>query len=656
MYKKLAGKDKLQELEPARPAAGDRPEQSPVWTNALEDGASMTTVDGCATLYEAFVSSIEKYADRPALGKRVGDGPYQWMSYKALGGYVSAVASAMIGAGLPVHGRAAVYGPNSPEWMLAMQACNATNVYCVPLYDTLGENAVEFILNHSEATLCFCDQAKVGKLAKAIPKATGVKTIVYWGSAEEADLAALKKVATVHTLDEFVAQGEAAPQAPRPPKPDDLCTIMYTSGTTGDPKGVEITHKNCISTCATLRWVLAASGWEVGAEDSFISYLPLAHIFDRVTEDLFLCCGAAIGYWRGDAKTLLDDVGLLKPTLFAGVPRIFDRIYAKILEAVKGSAVKRFLFNWGYGRKSYFMKKGMSHSKAGGLFDKILFKKFAGRLGGRVKVMVSGAAPLSAHVEEFLRVGFCAGVVQGYGLTESCAASFLSILDDMSGSATVGIPLPGVRLRLEAVPDMNYSPSNAKPSGEVMIKSNGLYQGYYKRKDLTDDAIDADGWFHTGDIGEIQPNGYLKIVDRKKNIFKLSQGEYVAVEKVESIYKKNTLADMLWVYGNSFESFLVGVVVPNEAKLLAWAKSKGKSGSYADLCKDADAKKWVLGEIAGTGRAEKLKGFEIIKAVHLEPEPFSVETDCITPTFKLKRPKLLKYYKAEVDAMYAAFK
>jgi len=655
-------------VEGPRPGEGSRPAQSAVFRGRRAKGVKRTRtgdpeLNGCTTLFEMFEKSVKDFADRPALGVRPVDGagnagPYKWMSYKSLGKYVRQASAGLAALGLDSGARAGVYGPNCPEWMIAMQATNRMGMQCVPLYDTLGANAVEFILNHSESSVAFASADKLPKLAEALPKCKGVKTIVYWGAVAEEALAAVRAVdgLKVMSFEELLESGANSPDVSHPPQASDICTIMYTSGTTGDPKGVLIKHSAVIATVRALLEYMAGLNCEIGREDLFLSYLPLAHIFDRVTEEMFLAGGGAIAYWQGDAKKLLDDVAAAKPTLFCGVPRIFDRVYAGVTAVMNSSPVKKFLFNWGYGAKLKAMSGGASYAGAAWLFDKILFKKVAAKLGGRVKVIVSGAAPLAKHVEEFLRVTMCCGVVQGYGLTESCAASFLGVPDLWEFQATVGVPFPHVEFRLEAVPDMEYYPSSDPPRGEVIMRGASLFSGYYKRDDLTKDAMDADGWFHTGDVGEIQPNGSLKIIDRKKNIFKLSQGEYVAVEHVESVLKKNTLFDMLWVYGNSFENFLVAVAVPNEAQVMAFAKENNIEGDYAAVCTNEKTKKFVLEELTKTGRAGKLKGFEIAKAVHCTHEPFSVEDDLLTPTFKIKRPQMLKFFKTQVDAMYAAAK
>lgn len=277
-------------------------------------------------------------------------------------------------------------------------------------------------------------------------------------------------------------------------------------------------------------------------------------------------------------------------------------------------------------------------------------------LGGRVRLVISGAAPLAGHVEEFLRVIMCAPVLQGYGLTETCAASFIQMPDVISMSGTVGPSLCNIETRLESVPELGYDALDKKrPRGEICIRGKTVFSGYYKRPELTEEVL-VDGWFHTGDIGEWQADGSMKIIDRKKNIFKLSQGEYIAVEKLENVYNQSAAVDAIWVYGNSFESSMVAVAVPNEQVLLDWAKSNGKKEEFAALCKIPEAQKFILSELSSTGKKSGVRGFEFIKGVLLDPQPFDMERDLITPTYKLKRPQLLKHYQKDIDALYTTIR
>lgn len=295
------------------------------------------TVKDINTLSDLFSHSVSRFGDKNCLGKRTKEG-YSWRTYSQTAREVAAVGSALVAAGLAPGGRVGVYGPNAPEWMITMQACNRQGFYCVPLYDTLGESAVEYIVKHAEVTAVAVLGSKLGALAASLPALRDrVRTVVYW---DEADAATLRRVAdlgiAVHAFHEFVALGEASPAAAATVQADDLCTIMYTSGTTGDPKGVMLSHRAVVSTVLSLDAFLTDAGVRMGTEDSLLSFLPLAHIFDRAAEELILYVGGSIGYWAGNVKELLPDVKALRPTLFCSVPRVFDRIYSTVTGQVIG--------------------------------------------------------------------------------------------------------------------------------------------------------------------------------------------------------------------------------------------------------------------------------------------------------------------------------
>eukprot|EP01023_Acetabularia_acetabulum_P039941 TRINITY_DN3858_c0_g1_i4.p1 TRINITY_DN3858_c0_g1~~TRINITY_DN3858_c0_g1_i4.p1 ORF type:complete len:539 (+),score=109.49 TRINITY_DN3858_c0_g1_i4:213-1829(+) len=535
--------------------------------------------------------------------------------------------------------------------MIAMQACNRMGYVCVPLYDSLGENAIEYIVDHAECQAVFVSAKKFAAFESALPKIKAkLLGIVVWDDVKPKKEAGSSAV-PVHGFEEFGESGKKSPVEADPPGNSDLATIMYTSGTTGDPKGVMLTNHNILAMVAGLKEYSDYMGTKLASTDVFLSYLPLAHILDRTSEELLIYIGASIGYWRGDIKLLVDDIGSLRPTFFVGVPRVYDRIYNGVLDKINGAGwIKRSLFHFFYNRKLANIKRGMDPDKASYLGDTLVFGKVKERLGGRVRAMLSGGAPLAPHVEEFLKVCMCANiVVQGYGLTETCAGSFIA-MPTYSQTATVGPCLPPNTFRLEAVPEMNYSPGGTPPRGEVLIRGENVFQGYYKMPEKTQEELDRDGWFHTGDIGELTSEGALRIIDRKKNIFKLSQGEYVAAEKLENSYKLNDLIDQIFVYGSSFKSSLVAIVVPNQEKLLALA---GKN-DFAAACLDKDVAEKVKASLVQTAQQEKLKGFEKIAKVYLESDPFTVENELLTPTFKLKRAPLQKKYQAQIDQMYAA--
>eukprot|EP00252_Welwitschia_mirabilis_P006976 TRINITY_DN17953_c0_g1_i1.p1 TRINITY_DN17953_c0_g1~~TRINITY_DN17953_c0_g1_i1.p1 ORF type:complete len:342 (-),score=29.08 TRINITY_DN17953_c0_g1_i1:23-946(-) len=306
-----------------------------------------------------------------------------------------------------------------------MEACNGHGVCCVPLYDTLGADAVEFIIRHAEVSITFVQEANIPMILKCLQGTTVqyLKTIVSFGGiADQQKESAEMHGVKLYSWNDFLSLGKKTSYDLSPPKKHDLCTIMYTSGTTGEPKGVLITHENIISVIGGTDHLLACVNDQLSADDVYFSFLPLAHIFDRVIEELFISKCASIGFWRGDAKLLVDDVAALKPTVFCGVPRVFDRIYSGMKAKIgAGGFISRKIFEFAFNYKLSNMRKGLPHDKAAPLFDKIVFSKVKQALGGQVRVILSGAAPLAKHVEEFLQVVTCANVTQGYGLTETCA-------------------------------------------------------------------------------------------------------------------------------------------------------------------------------------------------------------------------------------------
>ncbi|KAJ6703457.1 LONG-CHAIN-FATTY-ACID--COA LIGASE [Salix viminalis] len=654
----MAQRKYLIEVEKAKEAKDGKPSMGPVYRSLFAKDGFPPPVPGLESCWDVFRMSVEKYPNNPMLGRREivngKAGKYVWQTYKQVYDVVIKVGNSIRSCGVEPGAKCGIYGSNSAEWIMSMEACNAHGLYCVPLYDTLGASAVEFIICHSEVSIVFVEEKKISELLKTFPNSTQhLKTIVSFGKVAPQEKEEIEKFGlAVYSWDEFLKLGENKQYELPVKTKQDICTIMYTSGTTGDPKGVLISNDSIVTLIAGVRSLLESVKESLTSEDVYLSYLPLAHIFDRVIEELFIQHGASIGFWRGDVKLLIEDIGELKPTIFCAVPRVLERVYSGLQQKVStGGFLKKTLFNVAYSHKFSSMKKGHAHHEASPICDKIVFKKVRQGLGGKVRLILSGAAPLSNHVEAFLRVVSCAHVLQGYGLTETCAGTFVSLPNEMPMLGTVGPPVPNVDVCLESVPEMGYDALSSTPRGEICIRGKTLFAGYYKRQDLTEEVL-IDGWFHTGDIGEWQPDGSMKIIDRKKNIFKLSQGEYVAVENLENIYSLVSDIDSIWVYGNSFESFLIAVANPNQQALEQWAQEHGISGDFKSLCENPNAKEYMLGELTKIGKEKKLKGFELIKAIHLDPEPFDMERDLITPTYKKKRPQLLKYYQNVIDNMY----
>ncbi|KAL8141581.1 hypothetical protein V2J09_014613 [Rumex salicifolius] len=638
----MAEKRYIVEVEAGVPAAEGKPSKGPVYRSIYAKDGFPVPPEGMETCWDIFRMSVDKYPANPMLGERHivngKAGEYVWRSYKDVYDIViklgNSLRSCDIGWAL---------------WHLWSKLLRVDHEHG-------GAGAVEFIILHAEVSLAFVEEKKIAELLKTLPKAAEcLKTIVSFGNVtpEQKD-EVCKYGITLYAWEEFLKLGdEKEYELPEKCKTD-ICTIMYTSGTTGDPKGVLITNENIITLIAGVKVFLESVNEKLTVNDVYISYLPLAHIFDRVIEECFISHGAQIGFWRGDVKLLIEDLGELKPTVFCAVPRVLDRIYTGLQDKLKaGGTLKNAIFNVAYNYKFGNMKKGSKHEEASPLSDKIVFNKVKQGLGGRVRLILSGAAPLASHVETFLRVVACCYVLQGYGLTETCAGTFVSLPNELQMLGTVGPPVPNVDVRLESIPEMEYDALGAVSRGEICVRGKTVFAGYHKREDLTKEVL-VDGWFHTGDVGEWQPDGSLKIIDRKKNIFKLSQGEYVAVENLENIFRLCSAVDSIWVYGNSFQSFLVAVANPSKKALEQWANENGINEDFKSLCENPKAREYLTQELTKIGREKKLKGFELIKAVHLDPEPFDIERDLLTPTYKLKRPQMLKYYAKVIDEMYEA--
>jgi len=394
---------------------------------------------------------------------------------------------------------------------------------------------------------------------------------------------------------------------------------------------------------------------EIGANDVHLSYLPLAHIFERLVYLLFFTRGVEIGFYNGDPTRLKDDLQALRPTFFAGVPRVYNR-FADLIKAnlAKITGAKKKLVDAAFETKLDNLKNKGSYTHA--LYDKIVMNKMKDVVGGRMKIMITGAAPLSAEIGDFLKCAFCCPIIEVYGASEGTAFTLSTPENYLSGN--VGGPLANSEIKVEDVPEMNYLSTDkdeygrSTPRGEICVRGPSILKGYYKEVEKTKEALDKDGWYHTGDIGVFLSNGALKIVDRKKNIFKLSQGEYVAPEKTENFYLLSKYITESFVYGDSFHSACIVFMVPDKDNLIELAKEqKIEFDTYENLCKNPKITQLVLDDCNSIGKKNELKGFELAKKAYLEPVSFLLQ-GLTTPSMKLKRPIAKDRYKNEIVEMY----
>lgn len=542
-----------------------------------------------------------------------------------------------------------IFAQNRPEWIISEYACYTYSMVAVPLYDTLGPEAILYIVNKGDISIVICDKPEKAQILLENcekEKMPCLKTIILMDlfDKELKDRGDKVRVEII-ALQEVEELGRNNIAEPVPPKPEDLCIVCFTSGTTGNPKGAMLTHENVVSNVAAfLR--CTENTTEVTSSDVSISYLPLAHMFERVVQAVIYSCGGRVGFFQGDIKLLTDDMKTLKPTLFPVVPRLLNRIYDKIQSGAK-SPVKRCLLNFAVIMKMAEIKQGIIRNDS--IWDQLIFKKVQETMGGRVRIMVTGAAPISPSVLTFLRAALGCQVFEAYGQTECSAGCTFSMPGDWT-TGHVGAPLACNIVKLDDVEEMNYFSSNNE--GEVCIKGPNVFKGYLKDDEKTAEAIDKDGWLHTGDIGKWLPNGTLKIIDRKKNIFKLAQGEYIAPEKIENVYIRSAPVAQVFVHGESLRSFLIGIVVPDPEMLPGFAAKLGIKGSYEDLCKNAAVKKAILEDMVRLGREAGLKSFEQVKDLYIHTEMFSVENGLLTPTLKAKRAELVKLFQTQIEALY----
>ena len=461
---------------------------------------------------------------------------------------------------------------------------------------------------------------------------------------------------TIYSFDEIMAVGKEHPVVNTPPCAEDVCTICYTSGTTGLPKGAMLTNRNFIAAVmGTIQQELRPE-----ATDRYLSYLPLAHVLERCLEVAFIVAGGRIGYYQGDTRKIVDDLRALRPTVFCSVPRLLNRVYDAIKANIKKQGrVVDYLFNWGLTDKLYWLEH--NQDKYSRFFDPLLFDRVRKSAGlDCVRVTISGSAPLSDDVKKFLRCVLNGAVVEGYGATETGGPTSIELSTD-SSVGSVGGPIASCTFKLMDVPEMGYLATdrehNGQPClgrGELCIKGYNIFTGYYHNPELTKGAFDEDGYFKTGDIAIILPNYAVKIVDRKKNFFKLSQGEYVAAEKLEILYGASPYVNQIFVHGDSLQNYLIAFVVPEKGYVMKWAKTIPalKDLSFEAVCASKELHDVLADEFARIMKESQLKGFERIVKFSVETEGWSVENGLLTPTFKLLRKNMKTKYQEKINAMY----
>ena len=435
-------------------------------------------------------------------------------------------------------------------------------------------------------------------------------------------------------------------------KEDDLFVVLLTSGTTSMPKGAMITQRNALASFASIR---ASFIWKSlpADEQVHMSYLPLCHVFELCTALVTTLNGSRIGFTSGVITRILADIVELRPTFLVGVPRVWKRLQDKLLQQLNGNSFWARLF---YAHA--YTAKAESEATGKGTWvdwDWWVFQKFRDALGGRVRALVSGGAPIPSDLAAWLRRTFGAAVYQVFGLTEVFTAATVSnapyVGDDV---VDIGVPSPWCRVRLADCPDLAYLTSDLPPRGELLLAGPTLFAGYANEPEKTEEAIERDGhgtaWLRTGDIACLNADGTLTVIDRQKSLFKLTQGEYVPADYLETIFSQSPLVAQIWVHCESTDSFTIAIVVP-DAPALAEALGLDPGTPASELCERSDAMEHVRDELERILNENKLPRFMTTRGIIMEPAPFTVENGLLTPSLKLRRANLRVKYGDKIAAL-----
>ena len=572
-----------------------------------------------------------------------------------------------------------IFASTSHKWMKMYLGSQSQAIPIVTAYDTLGESGLTHSIWQTESTAMFTDNNLLSKLVHPlanVEKTGKIRYIIYNEELDPNDCrlngrlysearAALDQIKQIrpdikfYSFNEIVSIGRSATNEidPHPPKPDDLSCIMYTSGSTGDPKGVVLKHSNIVAGIAGVSHNVIDDF--VDKNHRVIAFLPLAHIFELVFELVGFYWGAVIGY--ANVKTLSptsvrncrNDIQEFRPTLMVGVAAVWETIRKGIIQQI--NALPKFtqkIFWTAYYTK---LKLKKWHLPGGDAIGNLVFRKIKQATGGQLKYMCNGGSALSYDAQEFLTNVLCPMLV-GYGLTETVACAAVvapehfeyGVAGDLTGSITA---------KLVDAEELGYFAKNNQ--GEIWLKGAPVLSEYYKNPEETKNVLTADGWFKTGDIGEWTPNGHLKIIDRKKNLVKTLNGEYIALEKLESVYRSNRYVQNICVYADQNQVKPVGIIVPVFPVVSKLAVKLGvmqPDDSLENHIHDTRLRNAILSDMLETGRSQGLNGIELLQGIAIVGEEWTPENGFVTSAQKLKRRDILASVKADVDSIYGISK
>jgi long-chain acyl-CoA synthetase len=590
-------------------------------------------------LFEFLVDDYGKNLDRPIMKRKV-DGVYKGISYAEFKEETEALACGLAAMGIKRDDKVTIISENRPEWIYADMAIIGIGAVNVPLYPSLTADSIKFILNNSESKgVIVSNKFQLNKILKIKDECSFNFIIVM----NEKDLS--EENGLIYSLKQIKEKGEAfraahpgfLKESIKKINPEDLCTIIYTSGTTGEPKGVMLNHRNILSNVTA-----ALEIFPIEKEDIFLSFLPLCHIFERMAGYYTGFASGGMICFAESIETVAQNLSEIKPTIMTAVPRLFERMYSKIIKNVESqSPVKQKIFYWAMDTGTKFFYEKKSGNKISPVLamrykiaDKLVYSKLKEKVGGNLRFFISGGAALPREIGVFFEsIGII--IVEGYGLTESSPVISANRLEEYK-FGTVGKPFPGVQIKIA-------------PDGEILAKGPNIMLGYYKNKKETD-AIIKDGWLYTGDIGLIDSDGFLVITDRKKHLFKTSAGKYIAPTPIENLITASRYVEQFVLIGDN-RTFLSGLIVPDFDALIEYAHANNIAyESTTDLITKKEIYDFYEKELSLLQK--KLANFEKIRKFVLLDKTFSIETGELTPSLKVKRKIVEERYAHLIEDMY----
>jgi long-chain acyl-CoA synthetase len=589
------------------------------------------------TLNELFFDAVARYNRPDALQVKAG-GSYHSISHAEVAMRVRRAALGLKALGVSRGARVAILSENRPEWAIADFASLTSALTDVPIYPTLPGDQIAYILRDSGSVAIFVsNRAQAEKVREIRGELPALKTVIGFDDLPEITDLSIAELERRGAERDSTQAGEQYRLDALTVKPDDVATIIYTSGTTGEPKGVMLTHDNIFSNVAAARKAIPFAG-----RDTALSFLPLSHIFERMAGHYMMwATGTSIAYAES-IDTVPVNLLEVRPTIVLSVPRLYEKMYARVLEtALSGGVVKKKIFFWARGVADRWANQKLAGETPGPLLagqyslaQKLVFSKLKARTGGRLRHFVSGGAPLSPEINKFF---YAAGleILEGYGLTETSPVIAVNTPENFR-IGTVGKPIDGVEVKIAA-------------DGEILTRGPHVMKGYYNKPEATREAIEPDGWFHTGDIGELR-DGFLAITDRKKDIIVTAGGKNIAPQPLENKVKTNKYVAQAVMLGDQ-RKFPSMLIVPNFDQLEKWAMRHNIIWTdRAQLLRmptiHAKMESEVNKELAGAAH------FEVPKKIGLLEHDFSIERGELTPTQKVKRREIDKHYKALIDSLY----